>query len=102
MLRRERLELIRAMPKAELHLHLEGSLSDSFWERMEPSVLSAARSFRSDAPKSLGKFMTCMELIHRALRTPRDYGNACRDLLARLDADNVRYAEITWAPGGIW
>jgi adenosine deaminase len=96
------LALIHALPKAELHLHLEGSLSEIYWNELNPDVAGRISAFRRQGGKSLGRFLQCMEVIHRALRTPSDYGAATLDLLGCLEKENIRYVEITWAPGGIW
>jgi len=88
-------------PKIELHIHLEGSLSLSFWKNHDQEVLEELFSFQNSLKKSLPSFLSVFEKIHRALRTPDDYYKASIDLLDQLIAENVRYAEITWAPGGI-
>jgi adenosine deaminase len=95
-------DTIRRAPKAELHVHLEGSLSAAFWRRFDPNLGAAISRFARRKCGRFADFLACMERIHRSLATPAHYGAACRDLLGALVADGVRYAEITWAPGGIW
>jgi len=73
----------RAWPKAELHLHLEGSV-----EREEPYRFSG-----------FAGFIQVYKSIVERLRTPDDYAHITRALLARLAAENVRYAEITLSAG---
>lgn len=89
-------------PKIELHLHLEGSLSDCFWKRHDLQVHNAILKFKQNSNKSLGVFLECMELIHRSLNTAESYYHAMCDLLDQLILENVKYVEITWAPGGIF
>lgn len=95
------LEVCKGLPKAELHVHLEGSLSDQFWSSYDISVLESIRDFRSSQDRSLPRFLVCMEKIHRSLNTPEAYAEAFADLVESLIQDNVAYAEITWAPGAM-
>ncbi len=75
------------LPKAELHLHLEGSV--------EPGMLGLAPfTFRD-----FGGFLETFGAVVKALRTPEDYALVTRRLLARLEEQNVRYAEITLSAG---
>lgn len=93
--------MFRERPKAELHIHLEGSLSDRFWAQRDPRLFNAITSFSQQAGRSLPSFLICMEQIHRCLSTPQSYGEACSDLLDALITDNVSYVELTWGAGGI-
>lgn len=92
-------QLCQELPKAELHVHLEGSLSDQFWRNYDSSVLKSIGDFRASQVRSLPSFLVCMEKIHHALSTPESYGAAFADLIESLIRDNIAYAEITWAPG---
>jgi adenosine deaminase len=96
-----KLEVCQALPKAELHVHLEGSLSDQFWSSYDTSVLESIGDFRSSQDRSLPRFLVCMEKIHRSLNSPEIYAEAFADLVKSLIQDNVAYAEITWAPGAM-
>ena len=97
-------EFIRALPKAELHLHLEGSL--------EPELLFALAR-RNDVPLRWGtvpelrgayqftSLQPFLDLYHegcRVLGQERDFYDLTRAYLARAHADGVRRAEVALAP----
>lgn len=95
-------ELITAWPKAELHLHLEGS--------MRPSTVAelAARHGVSIAEyevaeryeyKDFNGFIEAFKWVTSFLRTPADYALIFERLARRLRRQNVIYAEITLSTG---
>jgi adenosine deaminase len=99
--------LVRAMPKAELHLHLDGSL------RID-TALDIARTRDIDAPKTwagmrdvlvapdqvtdqaelLAAFDLPIELMQDADALER----IADDMVTDKAHDNVRYMEVRWAP----
>ena len=95
---------LAAMPKAELHLHLEGSIAPdtvrSLAERNRirlpwptPAHMRAAWDF--------GDFDSFKEVLLagvRCLRRPEDFTLVVNRLGERLAADNIRYAEVYWTP----
>ncbi|HUD72805.1 MAG TPA: adenosine deaminase [Dongiaceae bacterium] len=96
---------LRAIPKAEIHLHLEGSIDletllDLRARRGEPADAGSRARLESlyrhrDFPDFLGHFRDlCSEL-----RAPEDFVLAVRGLAARLARDNVRHAEVMCSPG---
>ena len=103
----QRRRLIEAMPKAELHLHLDGSL------RIDTAI-DLARTRRIDAPadwagmsRALIAPMPCRdqaELLRTfdlpiALMQDADaLERITAELVATKAADGVRYAEIRWGP----
>ncbi len=88
-------------PKIELHVHLEVSLSLSFWEKRDKNFTDELRFFQNSSKRSLPSFLSVFEKIHRALRTLDDHYEASIDLLDQLIGENIQYAEITWATVGI-
>ncbi len=95
-------QLVFNAPKAELHVHLEGSISLNFWEKHFPDLHQEILFFHYTKRKSLPIFLECMEKIHKSLNTPHLYYLACLDLLDQLIYENIKYVEITWAPGGAY
>ena len=86
------------IPKAELHLHLEGSVEPETLHELDPSTpVEEFRALYSYA--DFDAFLRAFGAIGKRLRTPADYGLITRRLLERLAAQNVRYAEIIIAAG---
>ena len=90
----------RAWPKAELHLHLEGSVEPETMQELEPGLpLEAIRAMYHFT--DFQGFLHTFKWVVERLRTPEDYARITRALLARLDAQTVRYAEITLSAGAV-
>lgn len=92
------IEDLRNLPKAELHVHLEGSVEPETCVELEPKLtLEEARAYYRHSDFS--GFLECFKWVAWLLRTPRDYALVTRRLLAGLREENVRYAEITLSAG---
>jgi len=85
-------------PKAELHLHLEGSIEAETLRELAPELSPEEIQAHYEFDSFLA-FLRCFERITRQLRRPQDYALAARRLLERLERDKVRYAEITHSAG---
>ena len=91
-------DLLLEIPKAELHLHLEGSVEPETLHELDPAT--PVEEFRSlYSYTDFDAFLRAFGAIGKRLRTPEDYALITRRLLERLAAQNVRYAEITIAAG---
>lgn len=100
--------LVEAMPKAELHLHLDGSLRPD-------TALELARTRGVDAPGDYaGMFRALVapprtpsqeDLLRRfdlpiaLLQDPEALGRVTTEIVEAKAAEGVRYVEIRWAPG---
>jgi aminodeoxyfutalosine deaminase len=94
---------ILSLPKAELHLHLEGSI--------EPSTLLELRQLHSMDGASLAEverlynykdfagFLSAFKDVTGHLRTPEDYELITYRLMERLKAQNVLHAEVIVSVG---
>jgi aminodeoxyfutalosine deaminase len=88
--------ILHSLPKAELHLHLEGSIEPETLLELAPG--SEAPSYKHH---DFAGFIESFKRITGYLRSPADYALITRRLLATLDRQNVRYAEITLSAGVI-
>jgi aminodeoxyfutalosine deaminase len=88
---------LRSLPKAELHLHLEGSITPETLVELsrrndtKPLTLAEARQVYTyaDFPSFLMSFKAVTERLH----TPADYETITYNMLRDLSAQGVRHAE---------
>ncbi|HEV2447866.1 MAG TPA: adenosine deaminase, partial [Candidatus Sulfopaludibacter sp.] len=91
-------DFVQEIPKAELHLHLEGSVEPETLHELDPATpVEEFRALYQFA--DFDAFLKAFGAIGKRLRTPEDYALVTRRLLERLAAQNVRYAEIILAAG---
>ena len=91
-------DFLEQLPKAELHLHLEGSVEPETLHELDPACPLA----EFDALYSytdFDGFLKAFGAVGKRLRGPEDYGLITRRLLERLESQNVQYAEIILAAG---
>jgi adenosine deaminase/aminodeoxyfutalosine deaminase len=91
-------DFLAALPKAELHLHLEGSIEPETLHELDPAT--AVEEFRAlYRYADFDAFLKAFGAIGKRLRTPEDYALIATRLLERLEEQNVQYAEIIIAAG---
>ena len=87
-----------SLPKAELHVHLEGSLDVETLLAIEPSLTREAIE-ASTAYSDFAGFLRAFVWVNRLLREPAHYALAARRLFERLAAQGAVYAEVTLSAG---
>ena len=103
-------KFIKGLPKAELHVHLEGTLTPSQkWAlarrngiklayESEAAIEAAQNYAGADAASYLRNFLAFYFEGLQVLRTERDFRDISFDYLHTCSQDNVRYAEISFDP----
>jgi adenosine deaminase len=97
-------ELVCAMPKAELHMHIEGSLESELMFEMAARngirlpYASVDELRRAYAFTDLQSFLDIYYAGASVLQTERDFHDMTRAYLERAHADNVRHVEIFFDP----
>jgi aminodeoxyfutalosine deaminase len=87
-----------SVPKAELHVHLEGSVEPETLLAIDPG-LSRNEIEANLTCRNFAEFLRGYIWITSKLVEPAHYALATRHLLERLAAQNVTYAEITLSAG---
>lgn len=88
---------ILRLPKAELHLHLEGSIepatlveiSQRYEDRLTPEEAEALYRY-----SDFTGFMLAFKAVTERLRSPEDYETITYNLMKRLRSENVLHAEV--------
>ena len=96
------IEFAQRMPKAELHVHLEGSIQPK-------TLLKIAQRNKIDLPakdeaglqdfyrfQNFDHFIQVYSLITSCLKTPEDYRLIAYEFGAECARQNIRYAEVTF------
>ena len=104
-------DFIARLPKAELHLHLEGTVAPPTLRRLaERYGTPLAANFgdagsdaidRLYATGTFSAFLDAFKTICQHLRSPEDYEFITYEALRQLAGQNVRYAELTLSAGVI-
>lgn len=110
MFQPDSIEYYQAIPKVDLHRHLEGSL------RLE-TVLELARSHgmglpgtsrlralvqvEEEEPYTFQNFLSKFQTLRLFYRSPEIIGRITREAIADASADNVRYMELRFSPAAL-
>jgi adenosine deaminase len=89
------------MPKIELHLHLDCSLSYDVVKKIDPSVTEETYRQHFIAPSKCTDLTEYLEKAYRAvdlMQTEEQLRLVTHDLFRQLKRENVIYAEIRFAP----
>lgn len=91
---------LRSLPKAELHLHLEGAAEAETLCEITPGLSLEEARARMGFSDFAG-FLQAFKWVHSCLRRPEHFALVLRRLMERLAAEGVRYAEINLSAGVI-
>ena len=87
-------ETLAAMPKIELHCHLDGSLSQRFMERRLNRTLCKEELGVSDDCASLAEYLEKFTLPGLCIQDEMGLEEAGYDVLKYMSRENVCYAEV--------
>lgn len=86
------------LPKAELHVHLEGSIDAATLCEIDPT-LSRAEAEAGFQYADFPGFLKAFGFVASRLKQPSDYAWAARKMFDALGAQGVRYVEVTLSAG---
>jgi aminodeoxyfutalosine deaminase len=93
---------IASLPKAELHLHLEGSIQPATvcaLTALHGVVMTEEEVRQRYAYRDFPEFIEAFKWVTSFLREPQDYALIARDLAEHLLTQNVIYTEVTLSIG---
>ncbi len=98
---------LRAMPKAELHCHLFGTVRRDTFEALArreraPITMAEIEAFYTRGEKPVGVLRVLRALDQHLIRQPDDLYRITREYLEDAAAHAVRYAEFFWNPTGTY
>ena len=99
-------DFIRRLPKAELHLHLEGTITPATLVELsarhdaEPLTLAEAEAIYQFS--NFSEFIESFKAVTRRLLTPEDYELAAWRMIEGLAAQGVVHAEVYISVGVIY
>lgn len=88
------------MAKAELHLHLEGTVDRDTVRELDSEVTKEQLDEVWNYSDFEG-FIQCFKFVALRLQTPDDYATITRRMMQKLSTEGVAYAEVTLAAGVI-
>lgn len=95
-----------SLPKAELHLHLEGTITPEtlveLSRRNEGGSLTLNQARSLYQYRDFGGFLLSFKAVSRLLSTPEDYELVAYRMLERLAAQGVVHAEVYVAVGVVY
>src|SRR5258708_35020380 len=95
---------IASLPKAELHLHLEGSLQPATVCALTPrhgEVMTEKEVRQRYAYRDFPEFIEAFKWVTSFLREPQDYALIARDLGEHLLTQKVVYTAVTLSIGAM-
>ena len=97
-----RVAAVRALPKVELHLHLEGAAPPAFIRGLaQEKSIDLSRIFQPDGSydfQGFAHFLQVYEAATSVLQAPEDYGRLTTAVLEQSAAQGVIYTEAFLSP----
>lgn len=90
-----------SLPKVELHLHLDCSLSYNVVKNLRPQILKHEYQEKFIAPEkctNLTDFLKCTISGIELMQTEKELREVVKDLFVQLKRENIIYSEIRFAP----
>lgn len=91
-------EALKALPKVELHCHLDGSLSKAFLEKRLKRTVSDEEIHVAEDCRSLQEYLEKFDLPGECIQDEEGLKEAGYDVLKQMKEENVCYAEVRFAP----
>jgi adenosine deaminase len=94
-------DIIAALPKIELHLHLDCSLSFDVAQQLRPGLTEMEYKQNFIAPEKCKDLADCLKHTSRVkelMQTEEALEKVVKDLFIQLQRDSVIYAELRFAP----
>jgi adenosine deaminase len=89
----------RRIPKAELHVHLEGTISPQTYARIaQRNGIEAGNVDELFACSDFASFLQAFLRVVRVLQKPADFAELATDYLQRSHEDSVRHVEFFLSP----
>lgn len=94
------IEEIKKLPKIELHLHLDGSISLKLASKLSRLSIEEVKQkmIAKDKCENLSEYLTKFNFPISLMQTKENLTLIAKDLIDRLATQNVIYAEIRFAP----
>ena len=101
---------IKEMPKAELHVHIEGAIAPELLFEIAQrngvplpyknadDILEGQNQGKDNPKQNLDSFIECLDISRGALRTGLDYRDIAYGHLKRCQSENIIYTEIMFDP----
>ena len=103
-------DYIARMPKAELHVHIEGTIeAQTLFTiadrngiklpfKTADDILASQNVGKTNPKQNLNSFIECLDVCRGVLRTGQDYHDIAYEFLKRCRQENVVYTEIMFDP----
>ena len=91
-------EWLRGLPKAELHLHLEGTVTPAtlveLSKRHDEKPLTLKQAEAAYVYADFLEFLQCFKVVTQRMQTPEDYELVTYEMMRALAAQGVVHAEV--------